>query len=43
MSTSSPKIPHISNREIFQLNLRQNDEKYEKSGVVQIQAVFGTV
>ena len=39
----SPKISHMTKRDIFQLNFSRSDEKYDESAVVQILAVFGTL
>ena len=42
MLTDSPKISHITNRDIFQVTFPQRDEKYDKRGVMQISRMFGT-
>ena len=34
--TNRLKILHITNRDIFQLNFPQSDEKYERSAVMQV-------
>ena len=41
--TNGPKISDITNRDIFQLNFPQGDDKNDKNAVVQIQAKFGTI
>ena len=43
MLTNSRKISHITNRDIFQINFIYSDQKYDKSAVVSISAVFGTL
>ena len=43
MLTSSPKILHITKRDILQVSLLRVMEKYYKSAVVHIQAVFRTL
>ena len=42
MLRNSPTIAHIIKRDIFQLCFNQNEEKYDKSAVEEISAVFGT-
>ena len=39
---NSPKISHITKRDILELNFPQSYEKYDNSVVVQISKVFGT-
>ena len=34
MFTNSPRISHIINRDILQLDFSQSDEKYDKSAVM---------
>ena len=41
--TSSPNISHITKRDISQPNFPQSDEKYDKSAIIQISAVFETL
>ena len=43
MLTNSPNISYITNRDIFNLNLPKNHEKYDKNAGAQIQGVFGTL
>ena len=38
--TNSPKIPHITKRDILELNFPRVMKKYGKRAVVQIQAVY---
>ena len=42
MLRNSPTIAHIIKRDIFKLCFNQNEEKYDKSAVEEISAVFGT-
>ena len=41
--TNRPKISDITNRNIFRLHFPHNDKKIDKSAVLQISAVFGTL
>ena len=41
MFTSSPKISHLTNREVFQLNLSKIDEKDDQNAAMQISEVSG--
>ena len=41
--TKEPKISDIIKRDIFQLNFLKSDGQYDKTTVVQIAAVFGTL
>ena len=41
--TTSPNISHITKRDIFQPNFPQSDEKYDKSAIVHVSAVFETL
>ena len=43
MLSNSPNISYITNRDIFNLNLPKNHEKYDKNAGAQIQGVFGTL
>ena len=40
MLTNSPKITHITNRDIFQLNFPQSHEEDDRSAVMWILQVF---
>ena len=41
--TNSPKILHITKRDVFRLDLFHSDQKYDKDADVETSIVFGTV
>ena len=40
--TNSPKISHITKRDIFQVSFPQSDEKYDKSAVCRFHKCLGS-